>query len=411
MKMISFIDWTGFILAKILTFFAFFIPLKLALFLGRLLGMAAFLVDGKRRKMAYANLKAAFCKDLSPAQIRKVAKSSFQTLGLNLVEVLKFPYINKKYIDKYIRIENLTRVDKALAKNKGVILLTAHFGNWELSALAAAIRGYPMLVLAREQRHPRLNRLLNSYREKKGCRVIQKGMGLREIIRSLKRNELVGMLGDQSAGRSGDWIDFFGRPASTPRGPVDIALRTGSEILPSFIIREKGGSHRLVIEAPLELNRDGGNKDDKVISSLKRFNELLESYVRKYPAQWLWPHNRWKRTPLHLCLVLGDRASTGGEELYILECMRERVRTETIEVRFKNSFTRWLLTLFSPFASFRCQGCMRCVKFCLEKKSYAKLMKTYASIIVPSNPGLKAVSRFLAKENNAQEITRIFVRG
>jgi len=406
--MISLVDWTGFILAKILTFFAFFVPLKLALFLGRFLGTAVFFADGKRKKMAYANLKAAFCKDLSPAQIRRIAKSSFQTLGLNLVEVLKFPYINKKYVDKHVRIENLSHLNNALAKNKGVILLTAHFGNWELSALAAAIRGYPMLVLAREQRHPRLNRLLNSYREKKGCRVIQKGMGLREIIRSLKRNELVGMLGDQSAGRRGAWIDFFSRPASTPRGPVEIALRTGSEILPSFMVREKGGRHRLVIEAPLGLDRDGGNREDKVISSLKRFNELLESYARKYPAQWLWPHNRWKRTPLHLCLVLSEEGLTGGEVLSIPECMREKVKTETIQVRFKNSFTRWLLTLLSPFASFKCQGCMRCVKFCLEKKSYDKLMKTYASIIIPSSPKLKAISRFLSKENNAQEIIRIF---
>ena len=270
-------------------------PLKLALGFGSGLGKLGYLLAPKRNRLAYENLKLAFKKE-DKKVFTAIIRGVYSNLCMNLIELLRFPLFNSGNISQYVDVRGAEHLNGALKKGKGVIMLTAHFGNWELASLTATLMGYHVKVLAREQKFERLNKLLNSYRQLKGGEVIPKGMAIREIVRHLKENGIIGILSDQDGGRRGVFVDFFGRPASTPAGAVEFALRTGCLVLPGFIIRENGGKHHINIEPPLNINVYA-DEEEAVREGLQNFASILESYVRRYPDQWLWLHNRWKTSP------------------------------------------------------------------------------------------------------------------
>ena len=185
---------------------------------------------------------------------------------------------------------------QALALGKGAIILTGHFGNWELLAASISTTIAPLTPFVRELRSPRLNALVSSYREKAGYATIDRDTGMRHALRCLKRNELLGIVADVDTVVSGVFVDFFGRHAYTPYSPVAIALKTGAAILPTFIIRQPDGSHRAIIEPPLALKQTHAKEKDLVINTQK-FTKIIESYIRRYPTQWIWMHRRWKTQP------------------------------------------------------------------------------------------------------------------
>ena len=128
------------------------------------------------------------------------------------MEVLNLTKVNKKYVDKYIEVVNFERLQNAAKSGRGTILLTAHYGDWEMLSLVSSVKGYPILVLVREQKMKRLNELLNRLRESNGCKVIRKGLDVKNILRALIDRNVVGILADQDAGKNGMFVDFFGRP-------------------------------------------------------------------------------------------------------------------------------------------------------------------------------------------------------
>lgn len=392
----------GFLLRKL--------PLNFALWLGGCLGKAGYYLRKKRRRIAYVNLKAAFGNQKSPRELIRINKNAFQNLGRNLIEVFLFPRIDKRYIDKYVQIEGMEEIDKALTAGKGVIFLTAHFGNWELSSLVAAIKGYPLKVLARQQKFPRLNRLLISYREVKGCRVISKGMAIRDIIKSLRNNEIVGVLADQDAGAKGVFIKFFGREASTAGGAIRIALGEKSKVLPAFIIREKGPEHRIVIKPPLNLEKTA-DLESNVGAGLQEFTSCLENFISGYPSQWLWQHKRWKSAPSRSIIILSDnKAGHVNQSKAVAKAIEKvyklpsAITSKVMEVEFKNKFARDLPLGCAAFASPNCQGCMSCLRFCLKRESYEKLIAAHGDIIISTGRSLCAINLILAKENCAKSI-------
>jgi KDO2-lipid IV(A) lauroyltransferase len=378
--------------------------MSFSLWIARRMGSVAYYLNQKRRSIGYVNLKAAFGERFGSKQRYRIIKRVYQNLAQNAVEMLSLPKIDLKYIERYVRIENAERTDEALNKKKGLIFLTAHYGNWELSSIVSSLEGYPLKVLAREQKFPLLNQFLNRMRESKGCKVISKGMPIREIIESLKRGEAVGILADQDAGKKGVFVDFFGRPASTAPGTIRMALTTGATILPAFMIREKGPKHRLIIEKPLRIPKS----DRDIQSILQNFSQILESHITNFPDQWLWMHKRWKSTPSRSILVLSDgKAGHINQALSVMKVTSDQLpvtRKQVVEVRFKNRFTRTLLAICSLFASKYCQGCMHCLRFCLKRESYEELMKIHFDIVISCGSSLAAVNLFLSKENLAKSI-------
>ena len=356
---------------KLLGSFLRKLPLRLSLLIGACMGRVGYYFRKKRRRIAYANLKAAFGNQKTPKELVAITKKTFQNLGRNLTEVLLFPKVDREYANKYIKIEGLEEIDKALSEGRGVIFLTAHLGNWELASLVTAIKGYPLKVLARQQKFPRLNRLLISYRETKGCRVISKGMAIREIFKSLKNNEIVGILADQDAGVKGVFINFFGRNASTPDGAIRLALKQKSKVLPAFIIRESGPYHRIVVKPPLELEKMD-DLESNVRSGLEEFTSYLENLILSYPEQWLWQHKRWKSTSSRSMIILSDgkaghlnRAKAVAKEIERVSRPKSIATCKVIEVKFKHRFAQSLLAGCGMFSCADCQGCMGCLKFCL----------------------------------------------
>ncbi|MDP2911309.1 MAG: ELM1/GtrOC1 family putative glycosyltransferase, partial [Candidatus Omnitrophota bacterium] len=418
MKMDLAIDFSGFIIVKAFSMFLWRIPLRPALWLGRRMGDIVYRTNLKRRAIAYANLKAAFPeKDL--IELRKITRAHFQNLGMSVIELLKLPVMSNAYLGRHVKIENMERIKASLEKGKGVILLTAHFGNWEISSLAVSLNGYTMSVFAREQKYEKLNNLLNGFRQSTGCKVITKGFSVKDIIKTLNNNGIVGMLSDQDAGANGVFVDFFGRPASTAQGPVAFSSKTGAAILPSFIWRVGTDKHTARVGEQFELVNTGNKKED-MKQNLQRAAGILEGYIRKFPEQWLWSHKRWKSTPQRTVIVLGDgKAGHLNQAMAVAEMIEEAlgsrleargieekpiVKIHTVDVRFKNNFTRMLLNLAGIFASRRCQGCLRCLKFCLTKESYEAVKNKYADIVISCGASTVASNIFLKYENNAKNI-------
>lgn len=406
------IDYLGYILVRFLSFILCILPLRLGLLLGRCLGMFAFMFNRKRGIIAYANLKAAFSSEKSPAEIKKIVRGVYRNLGQVLIEMLRFPVINKGYINKYISMNGFERIKEARSKNKGVITLTGHFGNWELLTLVGGFVGFPLSVLAREQRHTRLNELLNSYRELAGCRVIKKGLATRHLIKALRSGEVVGMLADQDAGRLGTFVNFFGRPTSNHNGAFVFAQKTGAVVLPAFIVREKGPYHRIDVLESIEL-KDNADINKEIHFALQKFSNIFESYIRSNPEQWLWLHKRWKSTPYRSIIILNDgKAGHLNQSIAVANIIQryredrgygiENTPYKIIDVNYKNRFSRFMLGLCSNFSSQACQGCMACVKLCLKRDSFNTLISSYADIIISCGASLAPVNVFLTRELNAK---------
>lgn len=407
-------DYLGYIIARFFSFIFCLLPLRTGLFIGRRLGTLAFWLNKKRRMLAYVNLKAAFSAEKGPAELRKLTEGVYQNLGCLLVEVLRFPKVDNAYIKKYISFEGLESLKVARAKGNGTIILTGHFGNWELLSLTGGVLNYPISVLAREQKHTRLNDLLNSYRQMAGCKVIKKGLSTRNLIKALKSNEIVGILTDQDAGKLGTFVDFFGRPTSTHSGAFVFAEKTGSTILPAFIVRENGPYHKIDVLNPIDFTKTGDSKKD-VESGVQEFSRILESYVRKYPSQWLWVHKRWKSTPQRNIVILNDtkagHLNQGIAVAQIIQKYRidkghapEHTKYEVVDVKYRKGSGRGMLTIAGNFSSSHCQGCMACMRMSLTKASYDKLMAVHADIVISCGASLAPVNVLMAKENNAKSV-------
>jgi len=418
MKMDSIIDFLGFITVKSFSIFLWCIPLRPALWMGRRIGDIVYHANLKRRMIAYANLKSAF-PEKSFHELKRINKAHFENLGMNVIELLKLPFMAKDYLKRHVKLENRDRIKSSLEKGKGVLVLTAHFGNWEIASISASLNGYTMSVFAREQKYERLNNLLNQFRQSTGCKVITKGFSVKDIIKTLHNNGMVAMLSDQDAGANGVFVNFFNRPASTAPGIIAFSLKTGAEILPSFVWRTGPGRHIARAGEAFQLINTG-NKENDMKENLQKITGILEDYIRKFPEQWLWAHKRWKSTPQRSILVLTDaKAGHSNQGMAVAEMTEKAlgsrlqarqinekpiVKIQAVEIKFKNKFTKMLLNLASIFASKRCQGCLRCLKFCLAKESFEEVKNKYGDIIISCGASLVAANIFLKYENNAKNV-------
>ena len=386
-------------------------PIGVDLWIGRRCGTIAYLLSGKRGRVTYANIKAAYCKEKTPAEIKAITRKVYVHIGETFAELVAMTKVDAEYIDKYVKVRNLERVDNASKNPNGMIFCSAHFGNWEMSTMASAIKGYPMYMLAREQKMIRLNELLNELRESKGTIVIRKGMNIKTFFRVLREGKSIGLLADQNAGSGGVPVDFFGRPASTAVGPYRFAQKSGAWVLPAFIHRIKGPYHELIIEESMVVG-----KDDDIGPYMLEYNRLLEKHVRAYPDQWFWVHKRWKRTPVKYVMVLDDgkkghlkqsMAAVKQMDAYRREegYLPEHLKVETVRLRFRSRAKRAVFDALSPFFGARCQGCLNCLKACLDDESYEALSGRYADVIVSCGSALAAVNRLMKIENNARNVT------
>ena len=267
------------------------LSLKAAQGLGRALGRFLKRVDKKHVALARQNMALSF-PDKSAAEIETYMDGLFENIGMSLAEFLYIPAIKGAKYEGFLKVEGKEFLEQARAKGKGVIMIIPHFGNWELSGLIFP-KLIPCMAVAFPQSNPFTDKLINKYRSLNGLRIVYTGDSVKEIIRTLKKNEGVGLLADQDAAFDGVFVDIFGRLAGTKKGPAVLAMKTGAPLLMTFMVRNPDGTHTAVVEKAIELDSTGDFEAD-VKSNTQKWASVLESYVRKYPPLWFWVHNRWK---------------------------------------------------------------------------------------------------------------------
>jgi len=289
--------YSEFILVYCFYIFLNILPQKLSLKIGRLLGMLFYKIDKKHRKHTLNNLKIAF-PDKSEKELNDISVKFYKNLGMVFVEIFRLDKYNESNIDYFVE-SNFESIKNIYGK-QGILLLTAHFGNWELLAKTFGLKGYKGSVLARPLDNLYIEKILYRLRTASGNKVIyNRENAVKNIISALNARGIVGFLPDENASkRIGVFADFFGIKACTMPGMANIAAKTKLPVIPAFIVRinEKDSKHRLIIEPPLDIKYTGDRKTD-TMNILKIFNEKIEDIIKQYPEQWFWIHNRWKTRP------------------------------------------------------------------------------------------------------------------
>jgi len=274
------------------------LPLSLLLWGARCIGHLAYYVDRRHRKIGLENIRMALGKEKAPQELERIIKENYCHIAQGGFEMLRVLGYGKRYAH-LLTIEGKENLDKALAKRKGVIGIIGHIGNITLLLRKIVNEGYPASVIFKDPKDRRVARFMQELCNRSNMGIIPprpKSLVVKRALASLKRGEILIIPIDQNAGKGGVFVDFFGRPASTPAGPVVFTQRTGAPLVPMCIIREGRKRHRLIIEPEVPLVNTG-NKERDLITNTQRLTKFIERYVRKYPSQWWWMHNRWKSKP------------------------------------------------------------------------------------------------------------------
>ncbi len=259
---------------------------------GRLAGLLVYAADTKHRRVALDNLARAF-PARSAADRRAIARRTFAHFGRLLFDILKFGHIPPEQMLRQAEFEGDERVRQAQSLGRGYLLLTGHFGFWELHGLIHALRLGPIGVLARPLDNPYLNDALERVRQSTGNVVIYKRGAIRGVMRQLHDNSGVALLIDQHTHTpDAVMVEFFDRPAATTSSLATLALRTGAPVLPVFSVPLPDGRYRLIYEHPVEPPKN--DSLEEIHAFTQRCTDVLEMYVRRYPDLWLWMHRRWR---------------------------------------------------------------------------------------------------------------------
>lgn len=271
------------------------LPRLTMLRLGRLVGDFIYFCVPVRKTITLNHLERSF-PDKSTAERKKIARGTYQNLGMNVFEHLCIPMLSKEDICNIVKLADEDVLVRALARKRGVIIAGGHFGNWEYTSSAIAAYGYRLGVVVAQVSNKYIDKRINEHREATGADMIPKGASTRTVIRILRKNGAIGMLMDQDENEVGIFVDFFGRPCSTPKGPAAIALKTGASIIFFAAIRQLDGTIKVVFE-PVEVDYDAGTTEENILDITQRCTSRLEHYTRLYPDHWFWMHRRWKTRP------------------------------------------------------------------------------------------------------------------
>lgn len=263
--------------------------------IGTWIGLLFYTLDRGHRRLAVRQLRAAF-PVRSEDECQAIARQTFVHFGNSVVALLRASTKTPSEILATFEIEGKDRVEAAHASGRGVIVVTGHFGYWELHNLVHPLVLPPMSVLARPLDNPHLHAFVERVRSMTGNKVVYRQGAMRRVLRALQQNECVGILIDQHIhGADAVPVDFFGRPAATTAAVAELALRTGAALVPAFTIPLADGRCKLIFEHPVELPPAAAG--DRVLALTQRCTDILEMYVRRYPHLWLWMHRRWRDTP------------------------------------------------------------------------------------------------------------------
>ena len=279
-----------YIVIRVLVTLLAVLPQSLLGFLGRFLGRLGFLLAAKERAKTLRTLRLAYGGGPSDLELRRIAVEAWQNLGRNAFEMVGWSrWSHEKIASQVVRVEGWENAEKALKRGKGVLAVTAHLGHWELLAAYVGSRT-PIAVVYKPIYDPRLDRLILAFRSKWGGPVIPRGGALKGILKAMGENRVIGVLMDQDTGDDGVFVPFFGREAWTQSGVARIAKKSGAALVPFFLVRGKDRKFELHVEPEIPV----GEGEDAVRAAVAAYTAVIEKYIRAYPEQWVWMHERWR---------------------------------------------------------------------------------------------------------------------
>ena len=267
--------------------------------LGRILGTLVYLTDSPHRNIVRRNLRFAY-PDWSWEQIRQTSKHIFQNLGITFVEICQLAGYSREDVIARVQVLGSEHWLRALENDQGLIIVSAHLGNWEIGLqYATCFMQRPALGIAKKIRFQPLNKRVHSLRTRFGNQIIYKKGAMPEMRQTLRRGGVVALLVDQSRRSEGVNVNFFGHKVTTTPAAAFLAIRCKCPVLPIFCIRENNGQLTIHVDPPLNLEWTGDLRSD-VQANTQVITDTIERMIRKYPEQWFWVHKRWKKYYPHL---------------------------------------------------------------------------------------------------------------
>jgi Kdo2-lipid IVA lauroyltransferase/acyltransferase len=272
-------------------------PRAVARAIGASVGRVALLCTPRLRRAGHLNLQLAFPQKTA-AEREQILRKLYRNLGWLLAEFCQMPRYTPKMTQSFIRYDGLEHYLAARDRGKGVLVLTGHLGAWELSSFYHSLMGYPMSIVIRRLDNLLVDELVNHIRCLHGNQVLHKDDFARGLLASMRRGETVGILMDTNmTPPQGTFVDFFGHLACTGSGMARVAIKTGAQVLPGFLLWEEATQQYVLrFGAPLTLPISDDVEAD-TLAHTALFTKVIEDYIRQYPDQWLWVHRRWKTRP------------------------------------------------------------------------------------------------------------------
>lgn len=268
-----------------------------ALQVGAAIGSFLYRVDWKRRRIGLCNLRLAF-PDKSEADRGAILRRAYRNVCRSAAESAHLMNLDPESVRRYVRIDDRERWEQAVNRPGGAVIVTAHFGSWELFAYAQGLFGRPVTIVHKAFPNPLVDYAVNHIRGRAGTRHLRKKRAAREALRALRDGALLVTPVDQNQKRhEGVFVNLFGVPACTTPGPARLAMRTGVPIVPAFLVREgESDQHRLIVLPDIEI-ASTGNREADIIATTQRCSDVIEQVLRQHPEQWIWFHRRWRTRP------------------------------------------------------------------------------------------------------------------
>lgn len=276
------------------------IPYKHIVFVGKLLGMVWYFLDVRHRRIVRRNIKFAY-PEWKISRVKQISKRIFQNMVITIIEIFQVTCFSRDEILRKVQIRGEDNLHNALKEQRGVIMISAHLGNWEIAPLLIPYCfNTPFAVVARKITLKPINRYITKNRTRYGSTVIDRAGALPEMMRALRKQEILGILIDQGTKSSlGVKITFFDKFVTATSGAALLALRCKSPVIPVFCIKNNNGTFTINIEPPLALKRTDDLRED-LRTNTQIMTDAIEKAVREYPEQWFWVHRRWRKYYPHL---------------------------------------------------------------------------------------------------------------
>ncbi|MCM8756921.1 MAG: lysophospholipid acyltransferase family protein [Candidatus Omnitrophica bacterium] len=281
-----------YLLYRLAGFLALHLPLPLAYFIARRIADWRYYFIPRLRREIKANLKAALKQReqltgvlTDPRMVRITVRKAYYQFARYLTDFLRSPRLTKAMVQRLVIVENLHYLETALAKKQGVIALTAHVGNWELAGIVTSLLGFPVAAIALPYKSKLVYRFFSRLRETHGVKVILTGSNPKQLLRAIKNNQIIAVLGDRLFGEKGMPVYFLGQLTSLPRGPATLSVRTGAPMLPGFLLMEKN-RYKLFF-GPVFQPPEGLSDEEKISWLTQAGAKKIEQIILSQPEQWL----------------------------------------------------------------------------------------------------------------------------